>query len=502
LAHLRSAKLPAFLLAVLYAVAGIAIAPYPGIQNDEAMFASPLYPPHVSAFGIAGVPIMEMDYVGSFKAWIYAVIFAAFPPSHWSLRLPVIFVGAASVCLFTLLLGRMNTRAAWIGGSLLASDPAFALTNNFDWGPVALQHFFLIAGLLCAMQFQQTSRTRWLALTSLAFGLGLWDKAIFLWMLIPVCAATLLLWPRIIREGATMHNVLTALGGFALGAAPLLWFNATHHWITFRSHTVFSAAELPMKLAQFHYTANGSALFGYLVLGPRRSSLLEWGFVLALLLLPFVWKTDARKPALFSLLVLIGGWAMMTFNRDTGGAAHHIILLWPMPQLFIAVVLTRMSLADVVLAHGRHRYAGTMIVGVLVLSNALVYQRYWRNLRSKGPALVWTDAIDSLSTDPSLAAADPLYILDWGIIDPLQVLHRGTLPLRSVPTNLQQIEGDLRNPKALWVSHVDGAEQFTGINARLATLAQSCGLHKVSERVYNDRHGRPVFQTFRFVSAI
>jgi len=222
LALLRSVKLPAFLYAILYAVAGMAIAPYPGIQNDEAMFASLLYPPHASAFQIAGVPIMEMDYVGSFKAWIYAAIFAAFPPCSWSLRLPVIFVGAASVYLFTLLLGRMTRLAAWIGGSLLASDPAFALTNNFDWGPVALQHFFLIAGLLCAMQFQQTSRARWLALTGLAFGLGLWDKAIFLWLLIPVCAAALLLWQRIIRDRATMRNVLTALGGFALGAAPLL----------------------------------------------------------------------------------------------------------------------------------------------------------------------------------------------------------------------------------------------------------------------------------------
>jgi hypothetical protein len=269
-----------------------------------------------------------------------------------------------------------------------------------------------------------------------------------------------------------------------LGSAPLLLFNATHQWVTFRSHTVFSLAELPAKLNVLHTTANGSVLFGYMVPGTRRTDLLEYAFALALVALPFIWNTRARKPALFSLIVMAGAWAQMAFNRDTGAAAHHTILLWPLPQLFIAVVFAKL------------RWFGPTATAAVVLSSLLVYHQYWSNLRTEGPSLTWTDALPQLTADPAFTAGNPICVIDWGIVDPLILLGQGTLPLRAEPP--EALIPYLSQPATLWVSHITGSEFTPGLNARLLALAKAQGYRQLTGHIYKDRHGHPTFETFQF----
>ncbi len=492
-------KIQATLLSLFFLCAGAAVLPYPGIQSDEAIFAPPLFLPFsTTTYRVGHIPVMLMDYAGCLKTWIYAPVFAAFPPSLWSIRVPVLLLGALSVFLFTVLLSRVaGTRAAWIGGTLLVTDPVFALTNNFDWGPVALQHFLLLAGLLAINRFHKIAAPSWLAIAGFSFGLALWDKALFIWLLAPLFAAGFLLWRRQVTAAILNPRTLTAASaGFLIGAAPLLIFNITHHWITFRSHSVFTLADLHAKLITLHYTANGSVMFGYMVEGPRRTDLLEWGLGIAVCLLPFVWRTPARRPALFCLIVMGGAWAQMALTRDAGAAAHHAILLWPLPQFVIAVVIARF------------RRAGTVIALTLVIANALVCYQYWTNLHHYGTSLVWTNAITALSADHDLSQADAIYIADWGMISQLIALHKGQLPVQAEsglllaeePTTgqLELLGQHLHNPKAVWVSHLDGKEFFSGVNRRLLKLAQDRSLKKVSLHIYADTQGRPSLELFRF----
>ncbi len=477
--------------------------PYPGLQNDEAIFAPPLYlPAATTTYRVGQVPIMLMDYAGCLKAWLYAPIFALFPPSLWSIRLPVLLLGTLSVVLFTVLLSRIaGPRAAFIGGTLLATDPVFALTNNFDWGPVALQHFFLLAGLLAIERFHRTTSSTWLAIAGFSFGLALWDKALFIWFLVPLAVAALLLWPRNLTAALlTPRQPTAAAAGFLLGSAPLLLFNITHRWITFRSHAVFTWADLPAKLRTLHFTANGSVMFGYMVEGKRRSGLLEWGFVLALCLLPLVWRTPARRPALFSLFVLTAVWLQMAVTSGAGGAAHHAILLWPLPQFLIAVVVAQ------------YRRTGPAIALTLVAANLLVYHQYWSNLRNLGTTLVWTDAIAPLSADHDLSQSDAVYVADWGMISQLIALHKGQPPMdadsialaseKLLPGQLDILRLHLHTPNTVWVSHPDGKEFFSGVNRRLGKIAQAESLQKVSLRIYSDSHGHPALELFRFVPSV
>ena len=60
----------ALLICLLFIVIGVPWIDKPGIQTDEALFASGIYPP----FG-PDYPLMVMTYVGALKSCIWAMIF-------------------------------------------------------------------------------------------------------------------------------------------------------------------------------------------------------------------------------------------------------------------------------------------------------------------------------------------------------------------------------------------------------------------------------------------
>ena len=170
---------------------------YAGIQEDEALFSIPFFQPSTREFRIQAfhnkIPIMVMTYVGTLKTWIYWPLIRWFGSSVWSVRVPVVLVGAITVFIFYLLireslipsarttLGELEQHngarrsltaasfwhwggqrrpcaalAASAGALLLATDPVFLLTNTFDWGPVALEHVLLVSGCFMLLRLART----------------------------------------------------------------------------------------------------------------------------------------------------------------------------------------------------------------------------------------------------------------------------------------------------------------------------------------------------------
>ena len=173
---------------LVFFLIGLTLLPYPGLQNDEALAASPLFRltdamEHISVFG-HDAPTMLMAYLGALKTWIYAIVFHLFPPSYLSIRLPALIIGTATVWIVFLLVEKIHTRlAAWLAALVLATDPIFVLTTTFDWGPVAFQRFLLTAaGIFLVVRFHQSGAARDLAFSFFCFGLGFWDKALFAWL--------------------------------------------------------------------------------------------------------------------------------------------------------------------------------------------------------------------------------------------------------------------------------------------------------------------------------
>ena len=88
----------------LFLLLAILIIPYAGIQADEALFSAPLFP-HVNKdlrlpLLPHHVPLMVMTYVGSLKTVLYWPIFRIFGSNPWTLRLPVVLLGAITIFVF------------------------------------------------------------------------------------------------------------------------------------------------------------------------------------------------------------------------------------------------------------------------------------------------------------------------------------------------------------------------------------------------------------------
>jgi 4-amino-4-deoxy-L-arabinose transferase-like glycosyltransferase len=520
---------------IFFFLAGRAFLPHLGIQNDEALFAEVLYQPRAAAFmlhiGHSHVPLMLMSYLGTLKAWIYSPIFRAFGTGVSALRDPVLLAGVASVWLFFLLLRRVaGERAAIIGCGLLAVDSLYLLTICFDWGPVALQHLLLVAGLLLLVKFYQTSKDLALAGGAFLLGLAMWDKALAAWMLTGIGIAGILTFGRQIIAVTTIRRVATTVLFFCLGALPLIIYNADQKLATFRSNMVRDTSNIPGKAKLLIQTADSGGLFGWLMnedwqtpvphqpegwlqdasahissfANHPRHNLMLYAFALALLLAPLA-RGNALRAILFALVAMAVGWAQMAVTANAGASVHHAILLWPFPEMVIAV-----SFAAASRRLGRAGIpAVAAVLAVMMVSGALVTNEYFTLILRNGGTQNWTDAIFKLSDYMKDVPSTGVYCADWGIMDSLRLLNRGKLPLNvgTDPIRKSELSPEDRDylkrmisaPDHVFIAHTKDYEFFEGVNARLLKYAADAGYERETMAVIPDGWGRPVYEVYRFV---
>ena len=523
----------AALFPLLFIALGCSLLPYPGLQNDEVLFAVPLFSVHGDVFELhlfgRNIPIMFLSYLGAAKAWLYAPILWLFAPSQLSIRLPAVLVGALTVGLFGWLLQAIwGRRAAWAGTALLATDTMFLLTTCFDWGPVVLQHFFLVAGILSGTLFARRGHPLALFFGSVCFGLGMWDKALFIWMLSGVVVAAALVFPRELLKRMTARNLALAAAGFCLGALPLIVYNAESGFGTFRSTSAFRFDQFPLKLHVLRNTWNGIGLYGYLapyasmpgptreaqgalergseqlrsLTGVRSTNRMEGALIATLLVFGILWLTKARRILLFCLIASAIAWFQMAITENAGASVHHTVLLWPIPHMFIAIAFAEASL------HLRRigAWALAAVIVYLAATNLLVTNEYFYQLARRGALGSWSDAIYRLSEDVASRRPSQVVIADWGIANPIIVLNQGKLPVVLAgdsffaPQNGREADwnrGLLEN--GLWLGHVAADELVTGVNERTQRTAGSLGYRREVLEVVTDSSGRPVFEIFRFV---
>ncbi len=530
--HAQPFESVALLLTLTFVLTGLCLIPYPGLQNDEVLFAGALYAPgevleSISVFK-KPLPTMLMGYLGALKAWLYAPILAIWQPSAWSVRLPVVLLGACTLWLFFRLSRRLlDRRGALAACALLAADTTFVITTTFDWGPVVLQRLFAVAGVWLLVRFHDTYNRLYLGTAFLVLGLALWDKALFGWILAGLAAAAACTAPGAIRRALGWRNMALALACFLIGVSPLIRHTWRTHMDTLHSAVGWSLEGWRGKLHVASSTLDGSSLIGYLTVddpagrsgeprnalerlsvavdtmaGRPRHGWLGYALGLSLLLLPLLWRSPARRPMLFSLVLLLVAWGLMFLGRGVGGSSHHVSLLWPWPHLMIAAAfagasrrLGRAGVPALILA------VGLISVKALLATNVHLSQ-YIRN----GAAGSWTDAIHGLSDYLGTQPGKQVVVLDWGVLEPLRLLHRGRLPLiwgadplRTAapgPDELRLLGEMAGQPGRLFVSHTDSHEQFAGVNRQLVLMLDSLGLRRDVLKVIPDSHGRPVYEVW------
>ena len=526
--------LAVFVACLGFVLAGWALMPYNGIESDEALVGDPIFGPIFGDFRIRIshqiIPLMLMDYVGALKSWLYWPIFAIFKPSAESLRWPVLIIGAITLGLFYLLLDRIAGPRAALGGCfLLATDTMFLMTTEFDWGPVAIQHLMLVTACLLFLQFARSDSRKSLLFGCFALGLGLWDKALFAWIIDGLCVAAVVVFPKEVWRRLTLKNLSVALAGFLLGAWPLLVFNARHHWPTIRNNVAISGGNMAQKVEALKRTMDGSTLFWYMVNDvsttppepserwlehvsrgiavltrePHRNFLLP-ALLLSLLAAP-LWGTS-RRAILFALVFMAVTWMQMALTKNAGGSAHHAVLLWPFPQFVVALALAAASQRWMRRGARWGSAAFGAVIAFLCVTNLLVTNEYLACFSRYGPALAWSDAIYPLSNSLRNETRDVI-VMDWDIYDSLLLLQRGAIHLRSgffevmngASGEQQRIESLLADRGAVFVTHTPENQFFPVPNRKLETTAAALGYRKELLQTIMDSHGRKVFEVYEFV---
>ena len=519
---------------LLFFLTGSAFVSRLGIQNDEALFANGIFKPYAVAYkypwGRAGVPLMLMSYLGTLKSWLYRPIFQWFGVGVSVVRLPMLLAGAASVWLFYRLLRRVaGERAALLGCGLLAADSLYLLTTCFDWGPVALQHLLILSGMLLLLGFYQHPSHLRLAGGCFLLGMAMWDKALAAWMIGGIGLALILVFPRQIVGVTTLRRVVISVFFFALGALPLIVYNIDQPLATFRGNASWDTSDLAGKGRLLAATADGSALFGWLndegwqtrdphlpdgtlqsasarisaLAGHPRHSLMLYAFGLALLLAPLA-RGHALRAIVFALLAIAFAWVQMAVTANAGGSVHHAILLWPLPQMVIAISFAAAS--------RRLRAAGipalAVVLAVLMVSGLLVTNEYHFLMVRNGGSPNWTDAIFRLADYMKGVSSSNVFCMDWGIMDNMRLLSRGKLPLRvgtdpiTKPAldaaDREYLARTIAGPGHVFINHTKDFEFFPGINDKLVKYAADAGYRREVMAVIPDSHGRPAYEVYRF----
>jgi hypothetical protein len=175
-----------------------------------------------------------------------------------------------------------------------------------------------------------------------------------------------------------------------------------------------------------------------------------------------------------------------------GGAAHHAVLLWPLPHFFMAVVFAEASL------HVRFgKWALAAVTAVLAIGNILVTNQYLYQFIRNGAAETWTDAVYPLASDLKQSHASQILLPDWGLTESLCVLNQNNPPAHPVDDPIPDLS-ILSDPNAIWVDHTPGQEFSKGVHERVLAAARSAGFEPVVQQIYYDRNGRAVFRSFKF----
>jgi hypothetical protein len=516
------------LCSLYFAIVGFLLIPYAGFQHDEVIFALPISQRGLAFYakqiGDRYIPLMINSYAGAFKTWVWWPILKVWHPSAYSMRVPAMLFALAAILLFWPIMVRAGgKRAAAITTVLLATDTMYLMTSVFDWGPCALQHIFLVAVMLAFIRYHETSKPALLALASFLAGVALWEKALFFWMAGGLAVACAIIYPKQIWQHFSVRNLGIAAVSFLIGASPFVLYNIHKPNATLGENATFSTDEFDNKVESAHRTIDAHAIFNYICFddwvqppraprnameeaslslrdatGIRQKNAMLWAYALAILLMPFAWRTRAWRPILFSLIFCLVGWGLMLITKNAGASVHHVILLWPVTLMFLGLSFSEASRR---LPAKIGMPVLCVVVAFFAARNVLVTNEYLAQFIRNGPTVIWTNALYPLSADLTQNHYGEIDGIDWGTIVPLQVLERATVPLGFTTVDdlaPQEVLSKMGRDGIVFLGHIKGLEVFEGVDDRMDRIAKKNGFVKQVIKTFNDENGRPIFELFQY----
>lgn len=149
--------------------------------------------------------------------WPMEISARIFGVNSWSIQLPQVLLGVASVALlYVIVKKRFGFAAGMIAGSALALTPVATLMFRFN-NPDALLVFLMIAAVWALLRAVDDGRTRWLVLCGALLGVGFLTKQLQVMLVVPGLAlAYLIAGPPRLR--VRLAQLIAGLGAMVAAA--------------------------------------------------------------------------------------------------------------------------------------------------------------------------------------------------------------------------------------------------------------------------------------------
>ncbi|MCK6630410.1 MAG: glycosyltransferase family 39 protein [Anaerolineae bacterium] len=513
----------------------------PGLHYDEAFEAVPALQlwqgQAVTAFRNSGLtvgghllPLMTQDYIGALNTYAAIPFIALLGPTPAALRSMSILLGAVTLSL-TYLLAQQLSSQRWVGLSaalLLAVDPTFIFWNRQGIFVTAVTAAIGLAATLCWLRRIQGRSVRWTAAGAFFFGLGVYAKLLFLWLIAALLGAVILLnlsqWlKRLPAAYPWKTDFAIAIPAFLAGCWPLIVYNlqtgGTFLNVSQNAATSYYGVNnlavgpnLLERLRQFWVALDGSHLWylGQVISNP----LPVFGF--GLVLIAVVFKAYFKPPAasfriaLFPFLV-IGLIILASVGTVSALWITHFAVLMPWPAVAIAVGGWFLSRGSGVGGWERFtfhvsRFTLLLGLGLLVITNFSSVIRYHGALAESGGLSSHSDAIYELSHWLDGHAASPVVAMDWGLAAPATYLTGGRVTPTEVFGYLWESDTELTprlqrfiaEPATLYLWRAPDEIIFDR-SPQFKALYRPLNLEETIEAAFYERSGRPILGVTRLV---
>jgi 4-amino-4-deoxy-L-arabinose transferase-like glycosyltransferase len=341
---------------------------------------------------VAGIflPVMQVEYAGTLKAYLLAFTFGLFGSSVKTLRLTVILVGLLGLIFFVLLAKDIfDKRTALVSISLLSTDPSLILYCRQDWGPVAIAFALRMISLFCFFGWIRGGKAFDLICGFACIGLGVYDKVNFLWFVVGT-AATASLVAILERKRPSIRKGPATASGIAVlvTSAPVWIFNIWCHWPILRAGSMYGifSQSVPERLAILKETLQGTAtnawMFGEVVTsGFSFNATLLWPlFAIAY---PFLLIYGIFRPMdrlrFLGLFVLISAMSLQILMTPLLIGPHHWISLYPFPHVAIGLLISETAHIPVrwIQKYGSAKIT-TAVVLIVLISNLSIFAHHHR----------------------------------------------------------------------------------------------------------------------------
>jgi 4-amino-4-deoxy-L-arabinose transferase-like glycosyltransferase len=511
----------------------------PGLYYDETNFVNAALGATSGSFvswsaEVFGkkVPLMIMDYIGALKSALYAPIFKIFGCSAVTARAPVVLIGLITLLAAFGLFRRMfDGTIAVVALLLFATDCSFIFANRLDWGPVSLMLALGMSALYCMWRWMQEENRCWLALAGLLFGLGLYNKVIFIWIIAAFFVALLLCYRTHVLKLLHWRSLLSFIPAFLFGCLPLIVYNIEVPLGTFQHQsalTVPGIDDVRYRFLLARGTLDGSGVY-YLVNYNEVSrpstmmqsppsgrldkaisaiaavrwvhrSLLPYYFAGSLALIALLWiagRLRKKREILFLAVQFVAIAAFICLNEKATGA-HHLIAFYPFLFILIAFAVCELGRWISSARLPNRIFIGACLLPLLAV-NSVTDARYLKSFQAKGGHGGWSDAIYRLG-DFVRENPDRKYILmEWGFTTQLILLTHGRLRYEDFACSEENpaacMDRVIPSRNANFVFHVP---QFTD-KPMLPVFKEALARQNLQGRrlkTFFQRDGRPIYVVY------